>query len=77
MSDKLSKWSNFRLSMLLLATMALFACGAEKPPPPAEETFIGEQVKALRRAEDYDQQHLDAIKERQDRMEQQLEEDGG
>jgi hypothetical protein len=68
---------NLRTSILLLATTVLCACGTDEPPPPAEETFIGEQVKALRRAEDFEEKHLEATKERQDRMEQQLEDDGG
>ena len=69
--------NNLRISILLLVATALCACGTDEPPPPAVETFIGEQVKALRRAEDYEKQYLEANKERQDRMEQQLEDDGG
>ena len=49
----------------------------EKPPPTAEESFIGGPVKALRKAEDFEKTYLDAAEERQKKMEEQLEEDSG
>ena len=62
--------------LLLLVIFKLSSCN-EEPPPTAEESFIGEQVKVLRKAENYEQQHLDNVSERQQRIEQQLEKDGG
>lgn len=49
----------------------------ETPPPKAEDSFIGGPVKALRKAEGYEQIHLDATRDRQKRMEEQLEKDSG
>ncbi len=49
----------------------------ETPPPKAVDSFIGEPVKVLRKMEGYEKTHLDATKERQKRMEEQLEEDSG
>lgn len=62
--------------LLLLVVFKLSSC-QEEPPPTAEESFIGDQVKVLRKAENYEQQHLDDVRERQKRIEQQLEKDGG
>ena len=47
------------------------------PPPPIEEGFIGGPVKALRKAEGFEESYLDATEERQKRMEEQIEKDGG
>ena len=63
--------------LLLLVVFKLSSCGEEQPPPTAEESFIGEQVKVLRKAENYEQEYLDAVGERQKRIEQQVEEDSG
>ena len=49
----------------------------EKPPPTAEESYIGDSVKALRKAEEFEKTYLEAAKERQKRMEEQLEEGSG
>lgn len=49
----------------------------EVPPPPLEESFIGGPIKALHKAEDFEQSHLDAVEERNKRMEEQLEKDSG
>ena len=46
-------------------------------PPPVEEGIIGGPVKALRKAEGFEKEHLDATRERQKKMEEQLEEDTG
>jgi len=47
------------------------------PPPPIEESFIGGPVKALRKAEGFEKSYLDATAERNKRMEEQIEKDGG
>jgi hypothetical protein len=49
----------------------------EVEPPPIEESFIGEPVKALRKAEGYEETYLDAIEERKKKMEEQLEKGSG
>lgn len=49
----------------------------ETPPPTAEESFIGDQVKVLRKAEDFEKTYLDANEEHKKKMEQQLEKDSG
>ena len=49
----------------------------EKPPPTAEESFIGGPVKALRKAENFEDTYLDAAEERQKKMEEQIEKDSG
>ena len=46
-------------------------------PPPVEEGIIGGPVKALRKAEGFEKEHLDATRERQKKMEEQLEKDTG
>lgn len=47
------------------------------PPPPIEESFIGGPVKALRKAEGFEEAYLDMTAERNKRMEEQLEKDAG
>jgi len=49
----------------------------ETPPPTAEESFIGGPVKVLRKMEGYEDQYLDATRERQKQMEEQIEKDTG
>ena len=64
------------LGILLAAAWYLRSC--EDPEPgSAEETFIGDQVKALREAEDFEQEYLDATRDRQAELDKQAEEDGG
>ena len=49
----------------------------EVEPPPIEEGIIGGPVRALRKAEGFEKVHLEATKERQKQMEEQLEKDSG
>ena len=49
----------------------------ETPPPKAEDSFIGGPVKALRKAEGFEESYLDATEERQKQMEEQIEKDSG
>lgn len=71
----------FVLGILLAAAWYLRSC--EDPPPrPAEETFIGDQVKALREAENFEQEYLDATRKKQEEIDKELEDqdedqDGG
>jgi hypothetical protein len=47
----------------------------EVPPPKVEDSFIGGPVKALRKAEGFEESYLDATEERQKKMEEQIEKD--
>lgn len=49
----------------------------EVEPPPIEEGIIGGPVKALRKAEGYEKSYLDATKERQKQMDEQVDKDTG
>ena len=46
-------------------------------PPPVEEGIIGGPVRALRKAEGFETEYLDATKERNKRMDEQIEKDSG
>jgi len=62
---------------LIVILLAFFYFLPEPEPKPVEETFIGEQVKVLRKAENYEEEYLQAIKERQQQMEEELEKQTG
>lgn len=69
-----------RWLLLLIIVFALlwYIRGIEDvEPPPVEEGIIGGPVKALRKAEGFEQDHLEATKDRQKKMEEQLEKDTG
>ena len=69
-----------RWLLLLIIVFALlwYIRGIEDvEPPPVEEGIIGGPVKALRKAEGFEKEYLDATKEHQKKMEEQLEEDTG
>lgn len=67
----------FVVLLLVLAGLWYLRGIEEKPPPKIENGFIGGPVKALRKAEGFEQSYLDATKEQQKRMEEQLEKDAG
>jgi len=46
-------------------------------PPPIEEGIIGGPVRALRKAEGYEESYLEATKAHQEQMEKQIEKDSG
>ena len=48
-----------------------------RSPPPIEEGIIGGPVRALRKAEGFETEYLEATKERNKRMDEQLEKDSG
>ena len=69
-----------RWLLFLIVVLALlwYIRGIEDvEPPPVEEGIIGGPVKALRKAEGFEQEHLDATRERQKKMEEQIEKDTG
>ena len=49
----------------------------EVTPPKVEDSFIGGPVKALRKAEGFEDSYLDATEARKKKMEEQLEKDSG
>jgi len=49
----------------------------EKPPPTAEESFIGDQVKVLRKAEGFEKDYIEMDKQHQKKLEEQIEKDSG
>lgn len=67
----------FLFLLFVLAVLWYIRGIEEMPPPKAEDSFIGGPVKALRKAEGFEKSHLDATKERQKQMEEQLEKDSG
>jgi len=69
------RWFIFLL--LVLAGLWYLRGIEEKAPPKAEDSFIGGPVKALRKAEGFEQSYLDATKEQQKKMEEQLEKEAG
>ncbi len=69
------RWLLFLL--LVFAVLWYFRGVEETPPPKAEDSFIGGPVKALRKAEGFEKSYLDATKERQKQMEEQIEKDSG
>ena len=46
-------------------------------PPPIEEGIIGGPVKALHKAQNFEKSYLDATREQQKKMEEQLEKETG
>jgi len=67
----------FLFLLLVFAALWYIRGIEETPPPKAEDSFIGGPVKALRKAEGFEKSYLDANKERQKKMEEQLEKDSG
>ena len=66
------------LLLIIVCALLWYVRGLEDvEPPPVEEGIIGGPVKALRKAEGFEKVHLDATKERQKQMEEQLEKDSG
>jgi hypothetical protein len=65
----------FIFLIIVLAILWYIRGIEEVKPPPIEEGVIGGPVRALRKAEGYEKTHLDATKERQKRMEEQIEKD--
>lgn len=49
----------------------------DTPVMSAEDTFIGPQVKVLNSAKGYEEQHLEATRQHQEKLEQQLQDGGG
>jgi len=64
--------------LLLVAALLWYIRGVEeKKPPPIEESFIGEPVKALHKAQGFEKKTLDADATRKKKIEEQLDKDSG
>jgi hypothetical protein len=63
------------LIVLIIIALLLFKFWPEQPVPTAEESFIGPQIQAMKKAEQVEQQ----MQEAQDRKDEQIdrESDGG
>jgi hypothetical protein len=66
------------LFLIIVFAVLWYIRGLEEvTPPPIEEGIIGGPVRALRKAEGFEKAHLEATKERQKKMEEQIEKDSG
>lgn len=63
--------------IVILAVLWYIRSIPETPPPTAEESFIGEPVKVLRKMEGYEETYLDAAEQHQKKMEEQIEKNSG
>ena len=62
---------------LILILLTIFYFMKEPERRPVEETFIGEQIKPLRKAENFEEEFLKADQEHQKKLEEELEKSGG
>jgi hypothetical protein len=49
------------LVLLIIVLLVAFTLWPRQPTPPIEETFIAPQLEPLRKAEQVEQQYLDAV----------------
>ena len=63
--------------VLIVILLTVFYFLKEPEPKPVEETFIGNQIKPLRKAEGFEEQYLKMDQEHQKQIEEQLEKSGG
>jgi len=61
------------LIALIVILLAIFYFLPEQEPPTADESFIGNQIKPLRKAEGFEDEYLKATDERKRQMEEDLE----
>ena len=67
-----------RWMIVLIAILLTVYFFLEEPEPrPIEETFIGDQIKPLRKAEGYEAEYLQDVDARKKKMEEELEKAGG
>ena len=59
------------LALLIVVLLVAFALWPRQPTPPIEETFIAPQLEPLRKAEQVEQQYLDALDRSNQEIEQQ------
>jgi hypothetical protein len=63
------------LALLIIVLLVAFALWPRQPTPPIEETFIAPQLEPLRKAEQVEQQYMDAVERANAEIEKQS--DGG
>lgn len=63
------------LLVLIIVLLLAWKLWPEQPVPTADESFIGPQLQPLRKAEKVEDQYLDALEEKDRRIEEQT--DGG
>ena len=63
------------LIVLIIIILLAWKLWPEQPVPTAEESFIGPQPEPLKKAEQVEDQYMDALKEKNRRIEEQS--DGG
>lgn len=64
--------------VIILVLLLAFVCWPRHEPPPVEETFIGDQIKPLRKAEQFQQSDYNTgLDEHRQRMDAQEAADGG
>ena len=61
------------LLLLIVVLLLAYALWPRPAPPPVEETFIAPQLETIRKAEQVEDQYMDAL----DRAEERIREDSG
>ena len=65
------------LLALIVILLAIWYFTPEREPPTADESFIGNQIKPLRKAENFEDEYLNATEERKKQMEEQIRQSEG
>ncbi len=63
------------LILLIIVALLVFKFWPDQPTPTAEESFIGPQIQSMKKAEQVEQQYLEALDRTDKRIEK--ESDGG
>jgi hypothetical protein len=63
------------LFVLIIIALAVFKLWPDQPTPTAEESFIGPQIQSLNKAEQVEEQYLEALERANEQIEKQS--DGG
>lgn len=66
------------LIVIIIVLLLAYAWWPEQPIPPIEETFMGDQIKPLRKAEKFQQEdYLESLDQHRADMDAQVDSDGG
>ena len=63
------------LIVLIIIALAVFKLWPDQPIPTAEESFIGPQIQSLKKAEQVEDQYLEAVERANEQIDKQS--DGG
>jgi hypothetical protein len=63
------------LIVLIIIALAVFKLWPDQPVPTAEESFIGPQIQSLKKAEQVEDQYLEALERANEQIDKQS--DGG